>query len=80
IKNPQQAHVQYQVESPAPEPVATQAHETQAAAPQVAATAPASEEEDNYLTIKSQMIAKFYRKPSPDKDVCVTVGDTVKAG
>ncbi|MGQ1927990.1 acetyl-CoA carboxylase biotin carboxyl carrier protein [Ornithobacterium rhinotracheale] len=80
IKNPQQAPVQYQVASPAPAPVATPALAPQAAAPQVAAPAPASEEADNYLTIKSPMIGTFYRKPSPDKDVFVNVGDTVKAG
>ncbi|AFL97543.1 acetyl-CoA carboxylase biotin carboxyl carrier protein [Ornithobacterium rhinotracheale] len=80
IKNPQQAPVQYQVASPAPAPVATPAPAPQAAAPQVAAPAPASEEADNYLTIKSPMIGTFYRKPSPDKDVFVNVGDTVKAG
>lgn len=80
IKNPQQAPVQYQVASPAPAPVATPAPAPQAAAPQVAAPAPASEEADNYLNIKSPMIGTFYRKPSPDKDVFVNVGDTVKAG
>ncbi|MCK0202255.1 acetyl-CoA carboxylase biotin carboxyl carrier protein [Ornithobacterium rhinotracheale] len=80
IKNPQQAPVQYQVASPAPAPVATPAPAPQAAAPQAAAPAPASEEADNYLTIKSPMIGTFYRKPSPDKDVFVNVGDTVKAG
>ncbi|MRJ07862.1 acetyl-CoA carboxylase biotin carboxyl carrier protein [Ornithobacterium rhinotracheale] len=80
IKNPQQAPVQYQVASPVPAPVATPAPAPQAAAPQAAAPAPASEEADNYLTIKSPMIGTFYRKPSPDKDVFVNVGDTVKAG
>ena len=35
---------------------------------------------DNYITIKSPIIGTFYRKPSPDKDVFVNVGDTVKEG
>ena len=35
---------------------------------------------DNYLTIKSPIIGTFYRKPSPDKDVFVNVGDTIKEG
>ena len=35
---------------------------------------------DSYKTIKSPIIGTFYRKPSPDKDVFVNVGDTVKEG
>ena len=38
------------------------------------------DEADNLITIKSPMIGTFYRKPSPDKDVFVEVGDTVKEG
>ncbi len=34
----------------------------------------------NYLTVKSPIIGTFYRKPSPDKDVFVNVGDTIKEG
>ena len=40
-----------------------------------------SEQEDKgYLTIKSPIIGTFYRKPSPDKDAFVEVGDSVKVG
>ena len=39
-----------------------------------------SKDEDNYITVKSPMIGTFYRKPSPDKDTFVNVGDTVKPG
>lgn len=35
---------------------------------------------DNYHIIKSPIIGTFYRKPSPDKDVFVNVGDTVGEG
>ena len=35
---------------------------------------------DHYLTVKSPIIGTFYRKPSPDKDVFVNVGDTIKEG
>jgi acetyl-CoA carboxylase biotin carboxyl carrier protein len=35
---------------------------------------------DNLITIKSPMIGTFYRKPSPDKDVFIEVGDIVKEG
>ena len=36
--------------------------------------------DDNYRTIKSPIIGTFYRKPSPDKDVFVNIGDTVAEG
>ena len=35
---------------------------------------------DSFKTIKSPIIGTFYRKPSPDKDVFVNVGDTVNEG
>ena len=35
---------------------------------------------DSYKTIKSPIIGTFYRKPSPDKDAFVNVGDTVNEG
>ena len=37
-------------------------------------------EEDNYITIKAQMIGTFYRAPSPDKSAYVEVGATIKPG
>ncbi|QAR30465.1 acetyl-CoA carboxylase biotin carboxyl carrier protein [Ornithobacterium rhinotracheale] len=80
IKNPQQqAPVQYQAVSPAPVPVAVPVSAPQEAEPQ-ASKAPAPQEAENYLTIKSPMIGTFYRKPSPDKEAFVNVGDSVKAG
>ena len=57
--------------APAPAPAA----QTPAAAP-----APAADEDAKYITIKSPMIGTFYRRPSPDKDLFVNVGDDVKAG
>ena len=48
-----------------------------------AADAPAKTEsidDDKYITVKSPMIGTFYRKPSPDKDTFVNVGDTIKSG
>jgi acetyl-CoA carboxylase biotin carboxyl carrier protein len=36
--------------------------------------------EDNLIVIKSPMIGTFYRKPSPDKDTFVNVGDTINPG
>ena len=40
----------------------------------------ASSEEDNYITVKAQMIGTFYRAPSPDKPSYVEVGDVIKEG
>ena len=34
----------------------------------------------NHITIKSPIIGTFYRKPSPDKDNFVNVGDEISEG
>lgn len=51
------------------------------------APAPAEQKADdsaaatgNQITINSPMIGTFYRRPSPDKDVFVKVGDVIKPG
>ncbi|MET3537396.1 acetyl-CoA carboxylase biotin carboxyl carrier protein [Chryseobacterium limigenitum] len=56
-----------------------------AQAPAAASAAPvekteAASDDSKYITIKSPMIGTFYRKPSPDKDVFVNVGDEVSVG
>jgi acetyl-CoA carboxylase biotin carboxyl carrier protein len=38
------------------------------------------EDTSKYVTIKSPMIGTFYRKPSPDKEAFVNIGDTINAG
>jgi acetyl-CoA carboxylase biotin carboxyl carrier protein len=35
---------------------------------------------DNTFTFRSPMIGTFYRKPGPDKDVFVKIGDTIQKG
>lgn len=76
---------QIPIAAPAMAPVAVQA----APAAPVATSAPAStpeaspsttNDESKYITIKSPMIGTFYRKPSPDKDSFVSVGDEVSTG
>lgn len=66
-----------------PAPVAPPAPQP-APAPQASAEAPAKEEpkedESKYVAIKSPMIGTFYRRPSPDKDLFVNVGDEIKPG
>jgi acetyl-CoA carboxylase biotin carboxyl carrier protein len=42
--------------------------------------AASTEENSNYVTIKSPIIGTFYRKPSPDKLNFVEVGDSIHSG
>lgn len=60
-------------------PAAAPAQQAPANAP---AATPAAKTEDNskYIEIKSPMIGTFYRRPSPDKDVFVNIGDEIKPG
>jgi acetyl-CoA carboxylase biotin carboxyl carrier protein len=61
--------------------MAPQAAMPVAAAPAPAAAAPAaSEDNSNYITVKSPMIGTFYRSPSPDQDAFVKVGDEIAPG
>jgi len=39
-----------------------------------------SDDNSNYITIKSPIIGTFYRQPSPDKPSFVEVGDTISEG
>lgn len=41
---------------------------------------PAKEDDSKYVTIKSPMIGTAYKRPSPDKDEFVQVGDEIKPG
>lgn len=51
-----------------------------AAVPVAAAPAAAADEFAHCLTVKSPMIGTFYRRPSPDKDIFVNIGDVVAEG
>lgn len=73
------------VVSVAQQPVVMQAQPQQVVSQPAVTSAPQAsqaKEEDNpnYITVKSPMIGTFYRSPSPDKPVFVSVGDSVKAG
>ncbi|MGA9213452.1 acetyl-CoA carboxylase biotin carboxyl carrier protein [Kaistella sp.] len=52
----------------------------QAAASAATASSEQASDDSKFVTIKSPMIGTFYRKPSPDKDVFVNVGDEVSNG
>ncbi len=69
-----QAMPQMAPQAPAPAP--------QAPAPAAGGDKKKEDDADNdkYITIKSPMIGTFYRRPSPDKDLFVNVGDTIKPG
>ena len=58
------------------------AHVAEALAPAVATIAApvAAAIESNLIEVKSPMIGTFYRRPSPDKDTFVDVGDIIKEG
>lgn len=58
------------------------AHVAEALAPAVAPIAApvAAAIESNLIEVKSPMIGTFYRRPSPDKDTFVDVGDIIKEG
>ena len=51
-----------------------------APAAEAAPTGAKPDENESYVTIKSQMIGTFYRSSSPDKPAFVEVGDSVKEG
>ena len=62
-------------------PMATQPAQT--VAPAVASAEKpiaATEENSNYITVKSPMIGTFYRSSGPGKDPFVSVGDSVSNG
>lgn len=67
-----QASVPAALPAAAPAPVA--------AAPAAPAAPVASNEETNYITIKSPMIGTFYRSAGPDKDPFVSVGQSIGNG
>ncbi|WP_234109261.1 acetyl-CoA carboxylase biotin carboxyl carrier protein [Chryseobacterium sp. R2A-55] len=71
MQQPQMFHA-----APQPMPVAA----APAAAPAAVPAAESSSDDSKFVTIKSPMIGTFYRKPAPDKDVFVNVGDEVSAG
>ena len=45
-----------------------------------APAAPATIENDKFITVKSPIIGTFYRKPSPDKPTFVEVGQEINEG
>ncbi len=52
----------------------------QEAAPANTSTDNKTNDDSKYITVKSPIIGTFYRKPSPDKPVFASVGDTIAVG
>ena len=67
-----QQPIQPQIQSPIAQPIHVETPKSEAQQ--------SDSSSDNYLTVKSPIIGTFYRKPSPDKDAFVNVGDTIKEG
>ena len=68
------------IPTPAAAPAATTTTTTTTKPSEDATSKAETNDDDKYITIKSPMIGTFYRKPSPDKDTFVNVGDSIKAG
>jgi len=73
------------VQAPVPVMAAAPVAAVPAAAPATtpapaAQAAPAAADTSKYIEVKSPMVGTFYRRPSPDKDVFVNVGDDIKKG
>ena len=67
------------VAAPAVAPVAAPVAAAQPAAP-AATESPAAADNSKYDAIPSPIVGTFYRKPSPDADPFVEVGDVIEAG
>lgn len=75
ISMPQQMPMQAaQQQAPAP------ASEAPKAADNAGSDVAKAEDDAKYITVKSPMIGTFYRRPSPDKEIFVNVGDEVSEG
>ena len=67
-----QQPIQPQIQTPVPQPIHVETPKSE--------VQQSDSSSDNYLTVKSPIIGTFYRKPSPDKDAFVNVGDTIQEG
>ncbi len=73
------------IQAPVASPAAPAASSPAAPAAPVPASEPeapsaSSEDNSNFIEVKSPMIGTFYRRPSPDKDPFKDVGDNIKEG
>ncbi len=77
-RGPDKEYVQFS--APTVQVAAAPAAPAASAATALSATAEPAVADDNYETINSPIVGSFYRKPSPEADNFVKVGDVVEAG
>tara|TARA_R110000868_G_scaffold20289_2_gene86125 strand:- start:512 stop:994 length:483 start_codon:yes stop_codon:yes gene_type:complete len=75
-----QEHQPTQVISMPQQPMAQAAPAPVAPAPSAPAESTKASDDSKYVTVKSPMIGTFYRRPSPDKELFVNVGDEINEG
>ncbi len=74
------------IQQPAVQPPAAAPQDVPPAAPKPVTTGnqtgskPATEEDENYIPIKSPIVGTFYRSSAPDKPPYIKVGDTIGVG
>ncbi|MBN4052413.1 acetyl-CoA carboxylase biotin carboxyl carrier protein [Sphingobacteriaceae bacterium AH-315-L07] len=73
-----EVHVENVAAAPAQKTVASSP--TPPAVPKSVESSTESTSSDGLVEIKSPMIGTFYRRPSPDKDLFVNVGDNIEEG
>lgn len=73
-------HTQMPMPAQMPAQVPVEAAPATPAAPAPVADATPAEDDSKYITVKSPIIGTFYRKPSPDKEAFVNVGDHIQEG
>ena len=77
-------YIQQSIPQAMPQPVSVPAPTAAAPAADSAATSgdggQSAADDSKLITVKSPMIGTFYRRPSPDKDLFVNVGDTIGSG
>ncbi len=66
--------------APAPAPAAPAEVKAEANGGRAETEGGDGQDQSRYVAIKSPMIGTFYRRPSPDKDVFVSVGDEISEG
>lgn len=79
LPQPEQVFVQQQTAIPHYQAVVPPVNDP-APMPTIAEIAKPEPEEDNYITIKAQMIGTFYRRANPEAEPFVEVGSTIKVG
>ena len=71
---------QYVIQQAAPQQIAAPSAPVAAPVAAPVTTPEKADENANYITVKSPMIGTFYRSAGPDKDLFVSVGQSISKG